>query len=106
MSILSLTIQPDFEKEETRIFAIYHFSGHGLPLPIAVLPVYARNQIIHKIYVNNSEVHTKHIHSMYWADQQFEDQPKDLLEAQNRAWTQMAMREKTGDFYIDIRALT
>ena len=68
MSVLSLTVQPDFEKEETRIFAIYHFSGHGLLPPVAVLPVYARNQIVHKIYVNNSEVHQRHIHSMYWAD--------------------------------------
>lgn len=106
MSVLSLTVQPDFEKEETRIFAIYHFSGHGLLPPVAVLPVYARNQIVHKIYVNNSEVHQRHIHSMYWADQEFESPPADLLEAQNRAWTQMAMREKTGDFYIDIRSLT
>ena len=106
MSVLSLTIQPDFEKEETRIFAIYHFSGQGLLLPVSALPVYARNQIVHKIYVNNSEVHTRHIHSMYWADQQFEDAPSDLLEAQNRTWTQMAMREKTGDFYIDLRSLT
>ena len=71
MSVLSLTIQPDFEKEETKIFAIYHFDDNGLLLPVSVLPVYARNQIIHKIYVNNSEVHTKHIHSMYWTDQQF-----------------------------------
>ncbi|CAL5991344.1 Conserved_hypothetical protein [Hexamita inflata] len=101
---LSLTIQPDFDKKVTRIFAIYHFDV-PLSLPLAVVPVFSPECEIHKIYVNQSEINQKHINSFNFRQQKMEE-PNNIIDAQNFVYTQEAAREKFGDFYIDLCELT